>query len=77
MVRAILGQDIQTLLDRQGGIEDDETKTEWEDIVAGANLEEVADGTLVCCCVSQDSDGFDLVTTQARQQYTQYIYTII
>jgi len=41
-----LNEDVQTLLYRKGGIEDDESETEREDIVGVSGLEEVANGTL-------------------------------
>ena len=45
-IHAILNQDIQTLLDRERSIEYDEPETERKNIVAGADFEEVTDGTL-------------------------------
>jgi hypothetical protein len=45
-IHAILNQDIQTLLDREGSIEYDEPETERENVVACADFEEVTDGTL-------------------------------
>ena len=44
--RTILDEDIQALFHRQGGIEYDESETEGKDIIACADLEEVADGAL-------------------------------
>ena len=40
-LRTILGKDVEALLDRQAGIEDDESKTERKDVIAVANLEEL------------------------------------
>jgi hypothetical protein len=44
--RAILNEDVQTLLDGKRSIEYDETEAQWEDIVGISGLEEVANGTL-------------------------------
>ncbi len=44
--RTILNQDVETLLDEQVGVEDDEAKGQRQDVVAGADLEKVADGLL-------------------------------
>lgn len=44
--RAILDQDVETLLDGERGIEDDESEAEWQHIVTIAGFEEVANGTL-------------------------------
>lgn len=54
--RAILNENIQALLDGQGSIEDDESEAKGEDVVAIADLQEVANGTLFDCRVSQDLD---------------------
>jgi hypothetical protein len=44
---AILNENVQALLDGQPGIEDDQAKTQGEDVVTSADLEEVANGTLI------------------------------
>lgn len=44
--RAILDEDVQALFHGERGIEDDESETEGEDVVAIADLQEVANGTL-------------------------------
>ena len=41
--RTILDQDGEALLDQQAGVEDDQTKAQRQDIVARAELEEIAD----------------------------------
>jgi len=41
-----LDEDVETLLDQQGGVEDDETVTERKHVVAGAGFEELANGSL-------------------------------
>lgn len=43
---AILDEDVQAFLDGERGVEDDESETEGEDVVASADLQEVANGTL-------------------------------
>jgi hypothetical protein len=45
-VCAILNENVQAFLDGERGVEDDESETEGEDVVAGADLQEVANGTL-------------------------------
>lgn len=42
----ILNEDVQTLFDRERGVENDQTEAERQHIVAGADLEEIADGAL-------------------------------
>lgn len=44
--RTILDEDVQALLDEQGGVEDDQTEAERQDVVAGPDLEKGADGLL-------------------------------
>jgi hypothetical protein len=44
--RAILNKNVQAFLDGERGVEDDESETEGENVVAGADLQEVANGTL-------------------------------
>lgn len=44
--RAILDENVQAFLDGERGVEDDESETERENVVTGANLQEVANGTL-------------------------------
>ena len=46
MMPTILKQHGQALLDEQGSIEDDQAEADRQDIVAGAHLEEGADGFL-------------------------------
>jgi hypothetical protein len=41
-----LNQNVQTLLDGKGRIEDDESEAEREDIVGVSGLEEITNGTL-------------------------------
>lgn len=43
---AILNENVQAFLDGQPGIEDDQAKTQGENVVTSADLEEVANGTL-------------------------------
>ena len=43
---AILNENIQAFFHRERGVEDDEAETQREDIVAGADLQEIANGTL-------------------------------
>jgi hypothetical protein len=43
---AILDENVQALLDGKPGVEDDEAKTQGENVVTSADLEEVANGTL-------------------------------
>jgi hypothetical protein len=45
-VHAILNEDIQALFHRKRRVENYETETERKDIITGADLEEVANGTL-------------------------------
>lgn len=45
--RAILDEDVQTLLDGKRRIEDDEPKAKREDVVRVPGLEKVANGTLI------------------------------
>lgn len=42
----ILNQDVQTLLDQQRCIEDDETEAEWQNIVGGTLLEKLTNSDL-------------------------------
>jgi hypothetical protein len=49
--RAILNEDVQTLLDGQRRIEDDESEAERKDIVGVSGLEEVANGALFIALV--------------------------
>lgn len=42
-----MDENVQALFDGERGIEDDESKTEGEDVVAIADLQEVANGTLL------------------------------
>jgi len=44
--RAILNENVQALLDGERGVKDDESETEGKDVVTGADLQEVANGTL-------------------------------
>ena len=44
--RTILDEYVQTLLDRECGVEDDESEAQWEDIVACANFEEITNRPL-------------------------------
>lgn len=44
--RAILNEDIQTLLDGERGVKDDEPEAERENVIGISGLEEVANGTL-------------------------------
>lgn len=44
--RTVLNQDVETLLDEQVGIENDKAEREGQDIVAGANFEEIANRIL-------------------------------
>ena len=46
MPHAILNEDIQALFDGERGIEDDEAKAQGKHVIAVADLEEVAYGTL-------------------------------
>lgn len=46
LTHAILDENIQTLFDREGGIEDNEAKTQREDVVTVADFQEIANGTL-------------------------------
>lgn len=39
--RTILGEDVETFLDRQTGVEHDESKAERKDVIAIADLEEL------------------------------------
>jgi hypothetical protein len=41
-----LDENIQALFDREGGIEDNEAETQREDVVAVADFQEIANGTL-------------------------------
>jgi len=43
---AILDENIQALFDREGGIENNEAETQREDVVAVADFQEIANGTL-------------------------------
>jgi hypothetical protein len=45
-MRTILDEDVETLLDQQSRVEDDETVTERQDVIACAGFEEFADGSL-------------------------------
>lgn len=45
-MRTILNENVETLLDQQGGIEDDEAIAEWQNVVTRAGFEEFADGSL-------------------------------
>lgn len=45
-VRTILDKNVQTLFHRERRIEDNEPETQRKDVIASANLEEVANGTL-------------------------------
>lgn len=47
---AALDEDVQALLDEEGGVEDDEAVAEREHVVAGAHFEEGADCTLLHFC---------------------------
>lgn len=47
VTHTVLDQDVQALFNGQRGIENDETETQREDIIAVADFEEVANGTLV------------------------------
>lgn len=42
----VLNENIQALLDQEGGIEDDQTVAEGQHVVAGADFEELTDGSL-------------------------------
>lgn len=44
--RTILDENVETLLDQEGSIKDDETITEREHVVAGAGFEKLANGSL-------------------------------
>lgn len=44
--RAILNEDIQTLLDGERRVKDDESEAERENVIGISGLEEVANGTL-------------------------------
>jgi hypothetical protein len=46
---AILDEDVQALLDGKGGVEDDQSEAEGEDVVGVSRLKEVANGTLFIC----------------------------
>lgn len=46
MRHAILDENVQALLDGKPGVEDNEAKTQGENVVTSADLEEVANGTL-------------------------------
>lgn len=46
MTRTVLNEDVETLFNQKVIVEDNETKGERQDIVAGSNLEEVADRSL-------------------------------
>jgi hypothetical protein len=45
-MRTVLDENIETLFDQEGGIKDDETVTERQDVVACAGFEEFANGSL-------------------------------
>jgi hypothetical protein len=45
-MRTILDENVETLFDQEGGIKDDETVTERQDVVACAGLEEFANCSL-------------------------------
>lgn len=45
-MHTILNEDVETLLDQQGRVKDNEAVTEGQDIVAGASFEKFADGSL-------------------------------
>lgn len=45
-MHTILNEDVETLLDQQGRVKDNEAVTEGQDIVAGASFEEFTDGSL-------------------------------
>lgn len=45
-VHTILDKNVQTLFHRERRIEDNEPETQRKDVIASANLEEVANGTL-------------------------------
>lgn len=42
----VLNENVQALLDQEGGIEDDQTVAEGQHVVAGADFEELTDGSL-------------------------------
>jgi hypothetical protein len=50
---AILNEDVQTLLDGQRRIEDNQTETERKDIITRADFEEIANCALPHPCVSK------------------------
>jgi hypothetical protein len=56
-MRTILNEDVETLLDQQGRVKDDETVTEREDIVACTSFEEFANGALQTEVRWKRSDG--------------------
>jgi hypothetical protein len=41
-----LDKDVQALLDEEVVVEDDQAERQWQDVVAGSDLEEFADGPL-------------------------------
>jgi hypothetical protein len=45
-MRTILDEDVETFLDQKSRVEDDETVTERQDVVACASFEEFANGSL-------------------------------
>lgn len=51
--RTILEQDVEALFDEQVGVEEDEAERQRQDVVAGADLEKVADGFLQVGTVSR------------------------
>lgn len=46
MRHAILNENVQAFFHGKPGVEDDQAKTEWENVITSADLEEVANGTL-------------------------------